>query len=523
MMLVRMPNHHFRFGALSPALLSALVFVLVVTCTRTSAQDFIWSSVYEMANDVLAEKDYVRAEKLALEAVEESEKLPKEGRQLLKSLQLLHKVYLCQNKTDKADLTATRIRTLGGSLSDSGESQLEKPAADRPKVEPEDKAGGRRGADRADPGAAKIDSRTDAAPDAGAGRSGTSTSSSSGSKPGSGGFEMEKAEPEPDAAKTDKEEPPARAVAAASGLVGEMQVTTRVRQAKEIMKLAGHCAWTKSIEVSPDGKEALSGSADGTVRLWDLTTGKEVGRFDGHEGDVYCVAFSPSGNQALSGGKDQTVRLWDLDSEKEIKKFVGHVNMVTCVAFAPEGTKIASGGYDGVIRIWDTTTGKEVQHMSGNLKTIKCLAFTPDGEQLISGGSDKLLSLWRVKDGHLVRNFSGCRDEITCVAVSMDGTRALSACKDLTIRVWDVGSGEELKCLVGHGNWIQKAQFIAVDKAISGSLDKTFRVWDLDSGKELRSYTTQHFGMWSLGFSDNGDRAITGSDDFTLRVWSLQP
>ncbi|MCC6979258.1 MAG: serine/threonine protein kinase, partial [Candidatus Melainabacteria bacterium] len=109
------------------------------------------------------------------------------------------------------------------------------------------------------------------------------------------------------------------------------------------------------------------------------------------------------------------------------------------------------------------------------------------------------------------------------VAISDDGSRIVSGSRDATVRLWDVDSGEEVKVMNGHTNWVTKVRFISVDKILSGGLDKTFRVWDVDEGREDRIYNLQNFGMWSLGFSELGDKAITGSDDFTLRVWSMKP
>jgi WD40 repeat protein len=74
----------------------------------------------------------------------------------------------------------------------------------------------------------------------------------------------------------------------------------------------GHSDYVYRVAFSPDGKKALSASADQTVRLWEVKTGKELRRLKGHTDLVYGVAFSPDGTQALSGSSDKTVRLWDV-------------------------------------------------------------------------------------------------------------------------------------------------------------------------------------------------------------------
>ena len=76
---------------------------------------------------------------------------------------------------------------------------------------------------------------------------------------------------------------------------------------RELRCLKGHKASVWGIAVSQDGKRALSGSRDNTVRLWDLDTGKELRCFVGHKDAVCAVALTPDGKQLLTGSADETV------------------------------------------------------------------------------------------------------------------------------------------------------------------------------------------------------------------------
>jgi small GTP-binding protein len=97
----------------------------------------------------------------------------------------------------------------------------------------------------------------------------------------------------------------------------------------------------------------VSGSADKTLRVWDLESRRTVATLEGHTGSVYGVAVSPDGRRAVSASGDGTLRVWDLESGRSIATFSGHIGIVIGVAVSPDGLRAVSASADKTLRVWD--------------------------------------------------------------------------------------------------------------------------------------------------------------------------
>ncbi len=286
--------------------------------------------------------------------------------------------------------------------------------------------------------------------------------------------------------------------------------------------LEWHTGRVNAVAVTPDGRFAISGSSDKTLRVWELATGECVRILEGHTDTVSAVTVTPDGRFAISGSSDKTLRVWELATGECVRVLEGHADWVYAVAVTPDGRFAISGSSDKTLRVWELATGKCVRILEGHTETVNAVAVTPDGRFAISGSSDKTLRVWKLATGECVHILEGHTSSIDAVAVTTDGRFAISGSDDTTLRVWDLATGECVRILKGHTLQVATVAVASNGRfAISGSWDKTLRVWDLTTGECVRTLEGHTWTVNAVAVTPDGRLAISGSSDKTLRVWKL--
>eukprot|EP00601_Ochromonadales_sp_CCMP2298_P025912 CAMPEP_0173294506 /NCGR_PEP_ID=MMETSP1143-20121109/13914_1 /TAXON_ID=483371 /ORGANISM="non described non described, Strain CCMP2298" /LENGTH=299 /DNA_ID=CAMNT_0014234197 /DNA_START=24 /DNA_END=920 /DNA_ORIENTATION=+ len=205
--------------------------------------------------------------------------------------------------------------------------------------------------------------------------------------------------------------------------------------------LEGHSHFVQDVVISSDGQFALSCSWDGTLRLWDLSTGQTTRTFIGHSKDVLSVAFSVDNRQIVSGSRDKTIKLWNTLGEC---KFTivddGHSEWVSCVRFSPNAANpiIVSCGWDKLVKVWNLTNCKLRTDLVGHTGYVNTVTVSPDGSLCASGGKDNTAMLWDLNEGkHLYSLDAGAEIHALCFSPNRYW---LCAATPAGIKIWDLES-----------------------------------------------------------------------------------
>ena len=209
-----------------------------------------------------------------------------------------------------------------------------------------------------------------------------------------------------------------------------------------------HTASVNSVSFSSDGTTLASGSGDGTVKLWDVATGRNITTLDGHTDRVSSVSFSLDGTTLASGSWDKTVKLWDVATLQNIAT-LPHTGSVYSVSFSPDGTTLASGADWGEVKLWDVTTGANIATLGGIFTLeggphVNSVSFSPDGTTLASGAWGGTVKLWDVAAGAKITTLSHTAS-VNSVSFSPDGTTLASGLEDGTVELWDTSEWTQLR------------------------------------------------------------------------------
>jgi WD40 repeat protein len=305
-----------------------------------------------------------------------------------------------------------------------------------------------------------------------------------------------------------------------------------------------------AVAFQPGGELLGMVSGNGSVQLWDHTTGELVRELSGHTGDVSDLAFNADGSRLATVGRDGQVILWDPGTGEQLKKLARADTELGLVAFSPDGKTIAVGGHSpvtsradhdeilllnstdlsivarrptrrepsnaqsnpvdsnyasgiafspdgrvlaaalsgGKIMLWNLVDpGAASTILPGHDETAIEVSFSPDGTILATGGTDRLVRLWQVRDGRQIGELSH-DSAVRSVAFSPDGATLATASQDSVVRLWDVGRRAPIARLDRHDDEVNDVTFDGSGAlTASASADGTTQLWHLDTEAAVRA------------------------------------
>lgn len=296
--------------------------------------------------------------------------------------------------------------------------------------------------------------------------------------------------------------------------------------------LPGHDSWVQTLCFSPDGQRLASGSADGTLKVWEAGTGRVLQTIKAHSQAIRTIAWIS--NAVATASLDGRIEVWEADTGHNLAKIKAHADGICALAVSSnvqlrEGTVMASGGKDSTIKLWDGNSDcagrsargdRQIYTLNGHSHPVTSLAFTPDGKYLISGGDDRTIKVWQVATGRLVHTFYHKIGWINHLAIDPQGKVLACVTDEKTIKLWTLQDYQPIAANISPACALYAVTFSpdGCNLAAAGD-DKTIRVWRVSDGELVNTLTGHNSSILTLDFHPSGRMLASGGCDRAIKLW----
>ncbi|KAJ8281136.1 hypothetical protein GJAV_G00063970 [Gymnothorax javanicus] len=290
--------------------------------------------------------------------------------------------------------------------------------------------------------------------------------------------------------------------------------------------ISGHLGWVRSIAVEPGNQWFVTGSADRTIKIWDLASGKLKLSLTGHISTVRGVAVSSRSPYLFSCGEDKQVKCWDLEYNKVIRHYHGHLSAVYGLDLHPTIDVLVTCSRDATARVWDIRTKANVHTLTGHTNTVATVCCQAAEPQIVTGSHDTTIRLWDLVAGKTRATLTNHKKSVRSVVLHPRLYTFASGSPD-NIKQWKFPEGNFIQNLSGHNAIINTLAVNSDGVLVSGADNGTIHLWDWRTGYNFQRIHAavqpgsldSESGIFACLFDHSESRLITAEADKTIKVY----
>ena len=341
-------------------------------------------------------------------------------------------------------------------------------------------------------------------------------------------------------------------------------LTNRKSSIFENKTFPGHSGAVNTLTYSSDGETLASGSLDGTVIVWDVTSMEKNFTIHGHTGAMTILRFNEDDKKLISGSSNVPIWEWDRDSmtsqfikpnwytfpnvfshdgklaanrgrnnelkiwdvtKDELTYTIKNVNqeMVSVLALSPDGKLIASGSRDGSLALWDVANRKPFMSLDKHTNRVNAVLFSPDGTLIASASEDGTVQLLQIQTGDRSVLLTEANRGVRALAFSPDSKTLVSGRWDGPIQNWDTTTFQHLGDYINAAGTVDSLEYSPDGKILANGLYGLIRLWDVETKTKIKEiYKAHNNSVIKFAFSSDSKTLVSGSSDGTSLVWDLE-
>ncbi|KAJ4363720.1 beta transducin [Ascochyta clinopodiicola] len=260
------------------------------------------------------------------------------------------------------------------------------------------------------------------------------------------------------------------------------------------------CGYALCCAFLPGDKIVVVGTKEGHLELYDIAASSLLDKIEAHEGAVWTLQVHPDGKSLISGSADKSVKFWNFEIVQEeipgTKRTMPRLKLVQSrilklnddvlsLQFSPDSRLLAVATLDNTVKVFFVDSLKLFLNLYGHKLPVLNMSISSDSKLIATCSADKNVRIWGLDFGDCHKALFGHEDsimQISFIPHPVDGD--------------------------------EKHIFFSASK------DKTIKSWDGDKFQQIQKFRGHHGEVWAMTLARTGDFIVTASHDKSIRIWT---
>ncbi len=260
------------------------------------------------------------------------------------------------------------------------------------------------------------------------------------------------------------------------------------------------CGYALCCAFLPGDKIVVIGTKDGDIEMYDIAASTLLDKIDAHEGAVWTMQVHPDGKSLITGSADKSIKFWNFDIVQEeipgtkrttprlklVQSRILKVNDdVLSVQFSPDSRLLAVATLDNTVKVFFVDSLKLFLNLYGHKLPVLNMSISSDSKIIATCSADKNVRIWGLDFGDCHKALFGHEDSIMQIS------------------------------FIPHPVDNDERHIL-----FSASKDRTIKSWDGDKFQQIQKFRGHHGEIWAMTVGRTGDFIVTASHDKSIRIWT---